>query len=59
MSKECAIRFLKEAIRDGIEDIALRHEHAPDGTIMVRATAMDEMIEDMKSALSELEDDEK
>jgi len=59
MTKESAINYLREAIRDGIEDIAIRHEHAPDGTVMVRATAMDEMIQDMKSALSELEDDEK
>lgn len=61
MSVECAIRLLREAIRDGIENIALRHEHAPDGTIMVRAFDMDEMITDMKDALRELEleDDKK
>lgn len=57
MSIESAKNFLREAIRDGIEEIAIRHEHAPDGTVMVRATSMDEMIGDMKSALAELEDE--
>lgn len=59
MSKECAIRILTEAVRDGTEDISVRHEHAPDGTVMVRATAMDDIIQYMKDAIKELEGHDK